>query len=96
MFVSLLEMNPKINLTLCLCMSLRTIKHYGRAAVELVHVSSSHVRWTPDISAQSHLTKPASNEDTVTEVMQKNETIMHNIPVSRLHRSSRPHSGSLQ
>lgn len=52
-------------------MSLRTIKHYGRAAVELVHVSSSHVRWTPDISAQSHLTKPASNEDTVTEVMQK-------------------------
>lgn len=90
-------MNPKINLILWLCFSRRgLIKHYGRAAVELVHVSSSHVRCTPNITAESHLTKPASNEDMVTEVMQENENSMHNIPVSRLHRSSRPHSGSLQ
>lgn len=77
-------MNHKINLTLRLCFPLREliIILYGPAAVELVHVSSSHVRCTPNITEESHLTKPASNEDMVTEVMQENENSMHNIPVS--------------
>jgi hypothetical protein len=77
-FIFLPEMNHKINLTLWLYFSLRglIIPCYGPAAVELVHVSSSHVRCTPNITAESHLTKPASNEDMVTEVMQESENSM--------------------
>lgn len=46
-------MNHKINLTLWLCFSLRglIITLYGPAAVELVRVSLSHVRCTPNITA---------------------------------------------
>lgn len=59
-YMSLPKMNPKSTLTLWLCFSLRglVITLFGPAAVELVQVSSSHVRCTPNITAESHLTKP--------------------------------------
>lgn len=96
-YVSLPKMNHKVSFNFTALFSLRGLigTLYGPAAVELVQVSLSHVRCTPSITAESHMTKPTQNEDVVAEVMQENDNSMHIIPMSRLHEGSRPHLGSL-